>query len=234
MTARSTALRCAGRFTPISSTCPSRSTVSGSVTFPPRRPEAGRRLDCTGCQPAQRARVAPRRAAPVTRRTAGPTEPQGQRQTGIRVPSHAARSAFDPAAARIAADLIGYLGVTMPSMTATDLGDQCAPARPPIPSCRNEHVIGAHTYARRGILSGTLATLPTIIVQLSHHLIGNQIDSGRRDLGWPGLRARFRSTISGRFGPVMPSRAGSLVRVPRAATWRVDAAAVAGDGQPRQ
>src|ERR1035438_10857092 len=42
MTARSKALRCAGRFTPVSSTCPSRSTVTGSVTFPPRRPEAGR------------------------------------------------------------------------------------------------------------------------------------------------------------------------------------------------
>ena len=35
-------MRWARRFTPISSTCPSRSTVTGSVTFPPRVLEAGR------------------------------------------------------------------------------------------------------------------------------------------------------------------------------------------------
>src|SRR2546423_466964 len=38
MAARLTALRLAGRLTPISSTCPSRSTVMGSVNIPPGRP----------------------------------------------------------------------------------------------------------------------------------------------------------------------------------------------------
>src|ERR1700760_4615364 len=104
MTARSKALRSAGRFTPISNTCPSRSTVTGSVTFPPRRPEAGGRLDCTGCQPAS-GHGCHRAAAPAARKPAGPTEPQGQRQTEIRASPHAARSAIDPAVARIAADL---------------------------------------------------------------------------------------------------------------------------------
>ena len=102
MTARSKALRCAGRFTPISSTCPSRSTVTGSVTFPPRRPEAGRSTRLYGL-PAGAAGTGG--AAPPQL----PGEQQAQLslkdkdKQGSAFPLTPRSQAFDPGAARVAA-----------------------------------------------------------------------------------------------------------------------------------
>jgi hypothetical protein len=65
--------------------------------------------------------AAPRR--PGCQENSSPTEPQGQRQTGIRVPTHAARSAFDPGAARIAAVRCGPVGLGARSVCVSDRDD---------------------------------------------------------------------------------------------------------------